>query len=342
MRKIISLISVLVICWLTACHGGSPDRRNDILSTSPGSLLPLSQNRSLSKNSHLTWTDIVIEKQLLYDRYTLQDTYPSGDSVRSFKWTTIRKCLAFIEDMLPDTCEMVVLKNYKNRNTEAPLVHQFTRDSYGRVTDTFGVERYQSVPFFAPGDTLIPERYGRDGTLAYLRGYVGNFMRVTPVTGDKDWLVPTRYLKKLSDTVSFRHVVFVDRRDQNIATLERRKRGIWMVRSMNPATTGVHRPPYAQETPLGMYLLQEKKVRMVYLKDGGTEKAGYAPYASRFTNGAYIHGVPVNAPYTEMIEYSPSLGTVPRSHMCVRSATSHARFVFDYMPAESTLVVVIE
>ena len=46
---------------------------------------------------------------------------------------------------------------------------------------------------------------------------------------------------------------------------------------MNPATTGMHAPPYAQETPLGMYLLQQKKTRMVFLKDGSAETGGYAP-----------------------------------------------------------------
>ena len=79
-------------------------------------------------------------------------------------------------------------------------------------------------------------------------------------------------------------------------------KGEWKIRSMNPATTGRHAPPYAQETPLGMYLLQQKKSRMVFLKDGSAATGGYAPYASRFTNGAYIHGVPVNVPRTAMIE----------------------------------------
>ncbi len=106
--------------------------------------------------------------------------------------------------------------------------------------------------------------------------------------------------------------------DQNITTLEHVSEGEWKIRSMNPATTGMHAPPYAQETPLGMYLLQQKKTRMVFLKDGSAETGGYAPYASRFTNGAYIHGVPVNAPRTSMIEYSWSLGTTPRSHMCTQ------------------------
>jgi len=64
---------------------------------------------------------------------------------------------------------------------------------------------------------------------------------------------------------------------------------------------------------------------MYYVKDGTSEIAGYAPYASRFTNGAYIHGVPVQYPHKNIIEYSPSLGTTPRSHMCVRNASSHAK-----------------
>lgn len=54
---------------------------------------------------------------------------------------------------------------------------------------------------------------------------------------------------------------FIDRHNQNITTLERKERGYWLIRSMNPATTGQHRPPYAQETPLGMFVLQEKRPR---------------------------------------------------------------------------------
>ena len=244
--------------------------------------------------------------------------------------------------MQRDSVKWVVLQNYKNLNWEAPLVRKFVRNAYRRVADTLGVERYQSVPLYLPGDTLVPERYGRDGTLAYLLGEEGGFSRILPITLEDEWLVPRRYLKLLADSTVFRHVIFVDRLDQNIATLERMDKGEWKIRSMNPATTGRHAPPYAQETPLGMYLLQQKKSRMVFLKDGSAATGGYAPYASRFTNGAYIHGVPVNVPRTAMIEYSWSLGTTPRSHMCVRNATSHAKFVFDWAPTERSLVVVIE
>ncbi len=188
----------------------------------------------------------------------------------------------------------------------------------------------------------MPVRYGRDGALVSFLGETGSFYRVSPVSIEGEWWVPRRYVKLLSDSTQFNHVVVVDRGDQNIATLERLEEGTWAIRSMNPATTGMHRPPYAQETPLGMFVVQQKKSRMVFLKDGSAATGGYAPYASRFTNGAYIHGVPVNVPRTAMIEYSWSLGTTPRSHMCVRNATSHAKFVYDWAPTERSLVIVIE
>ena len=294
------------------------------------------------KQKLLTAADIVLTKDLLYDQHTLEDTYPYKDTVRSFKWEAIRNCLAYIENMQLDTARWLVLQNYKNLNREAPLVRKFVRDAYKRVSDTLGVERYQSVPLYLPADTVVPERYGRDGTLAHLAGEEGTFYRIRPVTLEEEWLAPKRYLKLLADSTVFDHVIFVDRLDQNITALERTGKGEWKIRSMNPATTGRHAPPYAQETPLGMYLLQQKKSRMVFLKDGSAATGGYAPYASRFTNGAYIHGVPVNVPRTSMIEYSWSLGTTPRSHMCVRNATSHAKFVFDWAPTENSLVVVIE
>ena len=260
----------------------------------------------------LTAADIILAKELLFDKYTLKDEYPYQVTVRSFKWDAIRKCLAFIENLQYDANRWAIFQNYKNVNREAPLVRKYTQNVYRRIADTLGVERYQSVPLYLPSDTLVPERYGR------------------------------RYVKLLSDSTQFNHVVVVDRGDQNIATLERLEEGTWAIRSMNPATTGMHRPPYAQETPLGMFVVQQKKSRMVFLKDGSAATGGYAPYASRFTNGAYIHGVPVNVPRTAMIEYSWSLGTTPRSHMCVRNATSHAKFVYDWAPTERSLVIVIE
>lgn len=290
----------------------------------------------------ITPDEISIEKKLLYDKHTLEDVYPYKDTTRSFQWEKIKERLALLENIQRKPSKWCILQNYKNRNGEAPLVKQFKRDAYKRISDTLGVERYQGIPLFLLNDTLTAERYGQDGSLTRYLGEEGKFTKVEPVFMGGEWYAPTKYVKLIPDSVIFNKAIFVDRKNQNIATLERKAEGKWLIRSMNPATTGRHRPPYAQETPLGMFVLQEKKTRMIFLKDGSAATGGFAPYANRFNNGGYIHGVPTNAPATGIIEYSYTLGTTPRSHMCVRNATSHAKFIFDWAPVNETIIFVLE
>ena len=285
--------------------------------------------------------EIVIEKELLYDQHTLADTYPYKDTTRVFQWGKIKERLRLLDSIQQKPARWAILQNYRNKNGEAPLVRKFHRDAYKRVSDTLGIERYQSVPLYLPEDTLTAERYGRDGDLVKLLEEGDRLSRIQTIYTDGEWLIPKKYVKPIADKVTFNKAICVDVTNQNIATLEHIG-SKWLVRSMNPATTGQHRPPYAQETPLGMFVVQEKKARMIYLVDGSKETGGFAPYASRFTNGGYIHGVPVNAPRKSLIEYSPTLGTTPRSHMCVRNATSHAKFVYDWAPVNETIVFVFD
>ena len=101
----------------------------------------------------------------MYDQYTLEDTYPYKDTTRQFQWDKIKERLALLENIQLQPSTWAILQNYKNRNGEAPLVKNFKRNAYGRVADTLGIERYQSVPLYLLTDTLVPERYGQDGEL---------------------------------------------------------------------------------------------------------------------------------------------------------------------------------
>lgn len=285
---------------------------------------------------------IEIEKAFLYDEHTLEDSYPYKDTVRVFQWDKIRKRLALLDSIESVPASWAILQNYKNKNGEAPLVKVYTRDAYKRVSDTLGVERYQSVPLFLPTDSTVAEIYGRDGSLVKLiKKDSASLVKIATIDMQGEWLVPQKYIKTINDTVVFKKAIFVDLTNQNITTLEK-VGSKWLVRSMNPVTTGLHKPPHMQETPKGIFVIQEKKSKMVYLVDGSQETGGFAPYASRFSNGGYMHGVPVNAPGTQMIEFSPSLGTTPRSHMCVRNATSHAKFIYDWAPTEQTIVFIFD
>lgn len=292
----------------------------------------------------ITADDIVIKKVFLYDKYTLEDKYPYKDTSRVFQWDKIKKRLAFLESIQQQPARWGILQNYKNKNGEAPLVKRYRRNEYKRIADTLGVERYQSVPLYVLSDTITGERYGRDGSLVKLTeksDSVSNFVKIETTDFEGKWFVPKKYIKSLPDTIVFKKAIIVDVTNQNIATIEKTD-SAWVVRSMNPSTTGSHNPPFQKETPPGLFVVQEKKVKMFYLVDGTSEIAGYAPHASRFTDGGYIHGIPVNNPQGKMIEYSKTLGTIPRSHMCVRNATSHAEFIYNWAPAGQAVVFVID
>ena len=290
----------------------------------------------------LTKDNIVLQKALQYDKYTLNDEYPYKDTVRYFQWEKIKTGIAHIENAVTAGGKWGVLSNYKNKNKEAPTIEGFVRNEYGRITDQYGVERYQSVPLYSvDGDTVLV-RYGRDGWLVKIIGSdTTEMVRVAGVSVDGEYLLPKRYLLVWGDSIRFDKVAVVDVTNQNITTLEKNNNQ-WHILSMNPATTGVHKPPHSQETPIGLFAVQEKQDKMYYVKDGTSQIAGYAPYASRFTNGAYIHGVPVHYPNTSIIEFSSTLGTTPRSHMCVRNVTSHSKFVYGWASVKQSVIIVID
>ncbi|MCC8018516.1 MAG: L,D-transpeptidase [Rikenellaceae bacterium] len=284
--------------------------------------------------------NVDIEKAPLYDDHTLPDQYNYNGTSRRFQWDRIAGFLYAVDRVNDQKARWGVLENYKNEHDRPPLPQDYEHDDNNIVTDKYGVMRNQSVPVYRPDDRSVPERYGRDGSLVEILSEEEGWYGVENINYPGQWVVPDDYVRPL-DTERFGTVIVVDRTNQNICMLEH-SGGKWLVRSMNPATTGLHRPPYQYETLAGIFVLQDKKEKMMYLHDGSDRIAGYAPYANRFTNGAYIHGVPVNNPTGAMVEFSSTLGTTPRSHMCVRTATSHAKYIYDNAPRDKSLIIVID
>lgn len=144
--------------------------------------------------AELTAEQIVIDRELSFDKYTLEDSYEYKEETRTIQWDTIREQLLRIEQLQAEPHQWGVLQNYKNANGEAPLTKSWSRDSYKLVSDSLGVERYQSVPLYAPIDTLKPELYGRDGTLIAMTDTLGgNFWQGRAESPDAEWYVPRRY-----------------------------------------------------------------------------------------------------------------------------------------------------
>lgn len=283
---------------------------------------------------------VKLEKALLYDRHTLDDIYMYGKTERFFQWNKISQNIDSLIAYENIAHEFGALSNYKNRNGVAPLSVSYSRDAYRAIQDKYGVKRDQSVPLYKPGNLNIPERYGRDGALVSIIRDSAAYLLVTPASCGGEWWVPKKYVDRLGGA-DFRKLIFIDRTHQNTATIERGDT-TWLIRSMNPITTGLRLPPYKRETPPGIFVVKGKLEAMPFLRDGTIEEGGFAPWASRFSGGAYLHGVPVNYPDKVVLEYSQTLGTTPRSHMCVRNATSHAEFIYDWAPVGESLVIIFD
>lgn len=340
--KFATIFNLLILIFITGCDTGIDDSKGEM------NIISLVTDSAVLQETApiiLTGSDIIFEKDIQFKDYTLNDEYPYNDTLRWFQWKKIKEHIAHIENEInadTERAKIGIFSNYKNLNGEAPTVSDFVRNEYKRVSDRYGVERYQSVPLYSfEGDTIL-ERYGRDGWIAKIIGSdTTEMIRVKGVSFEGEYLIPNRYIKLWGDSIKFDKAVAVDVTNQNISTLEKRD-DRWYILSMNPATTGVHKPPYALETPIGLFAVQEQKEKMFYTKDGSSELAGYAPFASRFTNGAYLHGVPVQYPRQSIIEWSNTLGTTPRSHMCVRNATSHSKFLYDWLSIKESVVIVID
>lgn len=288
--------------------------------------------------------EVELVKDLAFDRYTLDDTYDYNGKRRQFRWDSMKRWLAEFEAVQSRGVYWVTLQNYRNKKGVAPDAKGVGFSSDGVSTDRYGVGRKHAIPLYCGDDLEVPDRYARDGSLCEYLSDSAEYIKVYSHVYGGEWFVPKYYVMPLPVEVISK-VIFVDRTDQNIATMERGDDGVWYVRSMNPATTGRDNPPYQEPTPLGVYVVQGVKPKMYYLHDGTSSVAGFAPWASRFTGGAYIHGVPLNtveADEEDYVDFSPTLGTVPRSHMCVRNATSHARYIYDWAIPLETVVVVIE
>ncbi|NLU35926.1 MAG: murein L,D-transpeptidase [Clostridiales bacterium] len=258
---------------------------------------------------------------------------------RTFQFDKMLSALQDLQQQLAQG-KLNHISNYKNANGAPPKKGE-------GATDEYGMRIYQSAPGYFQPDTSSDFRYIPDGMLVRILDQTDEFYRVAVDSFNQELYVPKNYIDPDNALSQATHVVIVDRNQQNQAAFEISAGEIRMV-SYTLATTGL-KGQSSFETPLGFYRAIEKKDRFQYLKDGSDEIAGYAPFATRFCGGAYIHGVPVA--YQEkdgqlvdpgITEYLHTIGTFPRSHMCVRNFSSHAEFLYNWLDPANGAIIVIE
>ncbi|KAB3532839.1 L,D-transpeptidase [Alkaliphilus serpentinus] len=258
---------------------------------------------------------------------------------RSFRFDKMQNAINELKQQLAEG-ELHFISNYKNENGAPP-------SKGDAAVDEHGYRVYHSAPAYQEADENSDFRYIPDGMLVRILNETGDYYHIYSPTFDGNYYVPKRYIDPEKKLDKLKDVIVVDRSQQNQAAFEVVDNGLNLI-SYTLSTTGI-KGDFSFVTTLGSYKAIVKRDRFEYLKSGTQEIAGYAPFAIRFTGGAYIHGVPVK--YEEkdgekvdpgVIEYLHTIGTFPRSSMCVRNYTSHAEFLYNWMDVEGGAFIIIE
>ncbi len=279
-----------------------------------------------------------------YDKAGIQTGYVYGPLITVRHYDLGRK-INEVKAVQADLSQAVTLgyvNNYKNKRGIPPKLP-------GGINDVFGNDYGQSAPGYASLKDLKNFVYIQDGTLLVILGKSGGYYQCRLPGKQTTYWVPQKYISTTTTMKQATQYVVVDRKQQNAAVFQLTATG-WELVSYQVITTGA-RDKYRYPTPLGAFMAIEKKTKFLYLHDETQEIDGYAPHAIRFSGGAYLHGVPVafkKDPVTGQLidpgetESLSTLGTIPRSHKCVRNYTSHAKFLYDWAKIGQTAVIVIE
>ncbi len=262
---------------------------------------------------------------------------------RSFRFDIMKEKLLALEESVSEN-QVAYISNYKNWNGRPPLWQGQTKDAYGR-------DRDQSAPGYVD-ESQSDFRYFSDGMVVFVQEETDRFYRVTNQDFEGTYYIPKHYVSFRNAVETLQKAIIIDDVNQNEGIFEKGEEG-WKLISLSYATTGTQ-GEYKWETPKGSFMAIEKKPYFLYLEDGTSRIAGFAPHSIRFSGGGYIHGVPVDYKSgqthlnTNMRdpsnhrEYLYTIGTTPRSHKCVRNFTSHAEFLYNWATIGETLFIIFE
>ncbi|TAH60644.1 MAG: L,D-transpeptidase [Gottschalkiaceae bacterium] len=232
------------------------------------------------------------------------------------------------------------ISNYKDRNGSPPLIN-------GKAVDSFGIQAYQSAPAYYSLENKNEFRYFPDGMLVSILDEDKGHFKVKNLAYEGEYWIPKQFISFDDNLDNLNKVIVVDKTNQNEALFENRN-GRWTMISYTLATTGMPEEN-KYETPTGSFKVLQKRDKFYYLNHRTNQIAGYAPYGTRFSAGAYVHGIPVEYKVVDgekidpgMKEYLVTIGTTPRSAKCVRNYTSHAKFVYDWADMNDTAVIIMD
>lgn len=279
---------------------------------------------ALVENNKNKWYEVKIDKLIGYIPY-------KNVLKREFKFlVAINEANVINQFLLDNIDNLKVVHAYKALNTES-----------GNKKDVFGNSSNQSILAYTQDKSKhfnLQDRTILSVASEEKKGYN------IKVQNYPDLFLSKKYKNNILnfelDDKGVQKYIFIDRNNQNLFAFEKNNEtGIYTVLRTALVTTGKN-GKYGFETPFGNFLVAISKPLMAYTSDiDTTQIIGDARYATRFTGGAYIHGIPSLYEPKETRNARKSiteskLGTYPLSHKCVRIKDGVAKYIYTWLGAK--------
>src|SRR5690606_41695686 len=116
MRYTLPLLFSAIVLTMVSCQRTQPQNVDAENKAKQDSIERVRKAEEEERKRPRTADDIVLTKDLLFEKYTLEDKYEYKDTFRVFQWDKIKERLAYIENLQRVHNDYRIIVNYKNKN----------------------------------------------------------------------------------------------------------------------------------------------------------------------------------------------------------------------------------
>jgi hypothetical protein len=275
---------------------------------------------------------------------------PSDKGIRrGFYWTEIGNKINLINTF-------IVNSNREKKDLYVILAYVPLSKSYYSPVDKFGNRATQSIKGYLNSNLKGEYINLPDQTLFKKLSETKDYIELeTPFYGGSYYIKnDEKFFKKMDLKEKVNKYIAIDTQSQSEVALERNKEtNKYEVITYSLVTTGKDNGYSSYDTPHGVFMVAHTRTYMMFTRNLKADEkiesipkrlkagndlviAGEAPYAIRFSGGAYLHGIPgpIGASSESKWYTASKIGTYKESHKCVRHYDDQIKFLFDWLSVE--------
>ncbi len=267
---------------------------------------------------------------------------------RSFDWYRIYKNIEKIN---------LFINNAHQNNKPIYVITAYVplgKDFYSKA-DKFGNRANQSIRAYYEPNVNSEYINIPDQSIFSILEIKDDFIKIgNPFYGGPYYIKnnPKTYTKTDVNSAVNRFIAVDTKSQLEVAVEKNKTTNKFEVITYSFVTTGKDNGYSSYATPHGAFLVAHTRTFMMFTRKhtgdmasvpkrlragNGLIVAGEAPYAVRFSGGAYLHGLPgpLGASTASKQSVSNKIGTFNESHKCVRHYDDQIKFIFEWLSVEN-------